>query len=113
MRCVLYPGLRSGEIARLSTDDIGWEAGTIMLRLTKGRREDVSLIKITLHIKPANGSTHLGMRSVAAETGIYKSSVPAALIAPRDRRYGNHPPWHRGRQQPGALEPVLNFVCEA
>lgn len=41
VRCALDLGLRSGEIARLSLDDIDWEAGTITLRRTKGRREDV------------------------------------------------------------------------
>ena len=33
------------------------------------------LIKTTLHTKPTNGSTHWSVRSVAAETGISKSSV--------------------------------------
>jgi putative transposase len=33
------------------------------------------LIKTTLHTKPASGSTHWSVRSVAAETGISKSSV--------------------------------------
>ena len=33
------------------------------------------LIKMTLHTKPADGSTHWSVRSVAAETGISKSSV--------------------------------------
>jgi putative transposase len=33
------------------------------------------LIKTTLHTKPANGATHWSVRSVAAETGISKSSV--------------------------------------
>ena len=33
------------------------------------------LIKTTLHTKPANGSTHWSVRSVAAETGISKTSV--------------------------------------
>jgi integrase/recombinase XerC len=41
VRCMLDLGLRSGEVARLSMDDIDWHAGTITLRLTKGRREDV------------------------------------------------------------------------
>ncbi|HEY4956251.1 MAG TPA: IS630 family transposase, partial [Caldimonas sp.] len=34
-----------------------------------------SLIKTTLHTKPADGSTHWSVRGVAAETGISKSSV--------------------------------------
>jgi site-specific recombinase XerD len=41
VRCALDLGLRSGEVARLSMDDIDWDAGTITLRRTKGRREDV------------------------------------------------------------------------
>ncbi len=41
VRCALDLGLRSGEVACLSLDDIDWEAGTITLRRTKGRREDV------------------------------------------------------------------------
>ena len=41
VRCALDLGLRSGEVARLSLDDIDWRAGTITLRHTKSRREDV------------------------------------------------------------------------
>ena len=41
VRCMLDLGLRSGEVARLSLDDVDWEVGTITLRRTKGRREDV------------------------------------------------------------------------
>lgn len=41
VRCALDLGLRSGEVARLGLDDIDWDAGTLTLRRTKGRREDV------------------------------------------------------------------------
>jgi len=41
VRCALDLGLRRGEVARLSLDDIDWRAGTITLRCTKGLREDV------------------------------------------------------------------------
>jgi site-specific recombinase XerD len=41
VRCMLDLGLRSGEVARLSLDDIDWDDGTITLRRTKGRREDI------------------------------------------------------------------------
>lgn len=41
VRCALDLGLRSSEVAHLNLDDIDWEAGTITLRRTKGRREDV------------------------------------------------------------------------
>ncbi len=41
VRCALDLGLRCGEIAALSLDDIDWRAGTIILRKTKSRREDI------------------------------------------------------------------------
>jgi site-specific recombinase XerD len=41
VRCALDLGLRCGEIAKLALDDIDWRAGTITLRRTKGRREDI------------------------------------------------------------------------
>jgi site-specific recombinase XerD len=41
LRCALDLGLRSGEIARLSLDDIDWRASTLTLRHTKGGREDL------------------------------------------------------------------------
>ncbi|MBO1915966.1 tyrosine-type recombinase/integrase [Providencia rettgeri] len=40
-------GLRIGEIARLSLDDIDWVSGTITLRRTKGRRDDVMPLPVT------------------------------------------------------------------
>jgi site-specific recombinase XerD len=47
VRCALDLGLRIGEIARLSLDDIDWAAGTITLRRTKGRRDDVMPLPAT------------------------------------------------------------------
>jgi site-specific recombinase XerD len=41
VRCALDLGLRSNEIANLGLDDIDWRAGTVTLRRTKSRREDV------------------------------------------------------------------------
>jgi integrase len=41
VRCALDLGLRSGEVAGLGLDDIDWRAGTITLRRTKSRREDM------------------------------------------------------------------------
>jgi len=41
VRCAVDLGLRSGEIAALTLDDIDWEAGTLSLRKTKSRREQV------------------------------------------------------------------------
>ena len=39
VRCAADLGLRSGEIAGLSQDDINWRDGVVTLRKTKGRRE--------------------------------------------------------------------------
>lgn len=41
VRCAVDLGLRSAEIAALTLDDIAWEAGTLTLRRTKSRREQV------------------------------------------------------------------------
>jgi integrase/recombinase XerC len=41
VRCAVDLGLRSGEIAALSLDDIDWRCGTLTLRNTKSRREQV------------------------------------------------------------------------
>ncbi|WP_392435828.1 site-specific integrase (plasmid) [Yersinia sp. HM-2024] len=47
VRCALDLGLRTAEIARLSLDDIDWVTGTITLRRTKGRRDDVMPLPAT------------------------------------------------------------------
>ena len=41
VRCAADLGLRGAEIAALTLDDIDWEAGTLTLRKTKSRREQV------------------------------------------------------------------------
>lgn len=41
VRCALDIGLRSSEVAKLGLDDIDWRAGTVTLRRTKSRRQDV------------------------------------------------------------------------
>jgi site-specific recombinase XerD len=41
VRCALDMGLRASEIAKLSLSDIDWQTGTVMLRRTKSRREDI------------------------------------------------------------------------
>lgn len=41
VRCAVDLGLRSGEIATLTLDDIDWRDGTVTLRKTKSRREQV------------------------------------------------------------------------
>jgi site-specific recombinase XerD len=41
VRCALDMGLRGGEVAKLMLADIDWRAGTVMLRRTKSRRQDI------------------------------------------------------------------------
>jgi site-specific recombinase XerD len=41
VRCAVDLGLRSGEVAELGLDDINWRTGTVTLRKTKSRREQV------------------------------------------------------------------------
>ncbi len=41
VRCALDMGLRAGEIANLSIDDIDWREGTVTLKGTKSRRQDI------------------------------------------------------------------------
>jgi integrase/recombinase XerC len=41
VRCAVDLGLRVSEVAKLGLDDIDWRGGTVTLRRTKSRREDV------------------------------------------------------------------------
>jgi integrase/recombinase XerC len=47
VRCALDLGMRVGEIAKLALADIDWQAGTITLRSTKSRREDILPLPIS------------------------------------------------------------------
>jgi site-specific recombinase XerD len=81
VRCALDLGLRSIEVARLGLDDIDWRAGTVTLRRTKGRREDV------LPLPAATG------RAIAAYLKFERPqttnrAVFVRRIAPRDQPIG-------------------------
>lgn len=81
VRCALDLGLRSGEIAKLGLDDIDWRAGTITLRQTKGRREDV------LPLPKATGqaiATYLERERPKTKN----RAVFVRHIAPRDQAIG-------------------------
>ncbi|MCB1955946.1 MAG: tyrosine-type recombinase/integrase [Rhodocyclaceae bacterium] len=63
VRCALDMGLRAGEIANLSIDDIDWREGTVTLKGTKSRRQDILPLPMTTgqaladylqHERPAN-----------------------------------------------------------
>ncbi|MEN9480423.1 MAG: phage-related integrase [Pseudomonadota bacterium] len=74
VRCALDLGLRSGEVARIGLDDINWRAGTIRLRQTKGRREDLLPLPVTTgkaiadylqHERPKTSNRAVFVRHVA------------------------------------------------
>lgn len=74
VHCALDLGLRSGEVARISLDDIDWRAGTITLRHTKGRREDVLPLPVATgkaiaaylkHERPTTSNRAVFVRHVA------------------------------------------------
>jgi integrase/recombinase XerC len=47
VRCALDLGMRAGEIAKLALADIDWQAGTVTLRSTKSRRENILPLPIS------------------------------------------------------------------
>ena len=49
-------GLRAGEVAALTLDDIGWRHGEIVIRGKGGRRERLPLIRRTFGPMPPAGS---------------------------------------------------------
>lgn len=68
VRCALDMGLRAGEIANLSIDDIDWREGTVTLKGTKSRRQDILPLPMTTgqaladylqHERPATASRAL------------------------------------------------------
>ncbi|HUI58596.1 MAG TPA: site-specific integrase [Steroidobacteraceae bacterium] len=81
VRCALDLGLRSGEVARLSLDDIDWRAGTITLRHTKGRREDVLPL-------PATTGAAIAAYLKEERPKTRNRAVFVRHIAPRDQPVG-------------------------
>ena len=74
VRLALDLGLRVGEIARLELADFDWRAGTVTLKLTKSRRQDVlplpaatgqALAEYLQHERPASTLPTLFVRRVA------------------------------------------------
>jgi len=81
VRCALDLGLRSGEVARISLDDIDWRAGTITLRHTKGRREDVLPL-------PASTGEAIAEYLKNERPKTHNRAVFVRHIAPRDALVG-------------------------
>ena len=71
VRCALDMGLRAGEIANLSIDEIDWREGTVTLKGTKSRRQDIlplpmatgqALADYLQHERPATPSRAIFVR---------------------------------------------------
>lgn len=71
VRCALDMGLRAGEIANLLIDDINWREGTLTLKGTKSRRQDIlplpmatgqALADYLQHERPATPSRAIFVR---------------------------------------------------
>ncbi len=81
VRCALDLGLRSCEVATLGLDDIDWRAGTVTLRKTKSRREDV------LPLPRTTGSAIAAYLKFERPRTRHRA-VFARLVAPRERPIG-------------------------
>jgi integrase/recombinase XerC len=74
VRCALDLGLRCGEIATLAMEDIDWRAGTITLRKTKSRRQDIlplpettgrAIVEYLKHERPPTDRRAVFVRHIA------------------------------------------------
>ena len=81
LRCALDLGLRSGEIARLSLDDIDWRASTVTLRHTKGGREDLLPL-------PATTANAIAAYLKQERPRTTNRALFVRLTAPRDQLVG-------------------------
>jgi Site-specific recombinase XerD len=104
VRCALDMGLRAGEIANLSINDIDWRAGTVTLKGTKSRRQDILPLPITTgqafadylqHERPANPSRALFLcrresRDVPVTTYVIQNVIRRACQRAGLRGSGSH-----------------------
>lgn len=81
VRCALDIGLRSSEVANLQLTDIDWRAGTVMLRRTKSRRQDILPLPAATGQALANYVRHERPKTT-------NSAVFVRRMAPRDKPIG-------------------------
>jgi len=81
VRCALDMGLRSGEIAKLMLADIDWRTGTVTLKRTKSRRQDV------LPLPPSTGQA-LAEYLRHERPATTNPAVFVRCLAPRDQPIG-------------------------
>ena len=97
VRCGLDMGLRSGEIAKLALPDIDWHTGTVTLRHTKSRREDVlplpaptgqAIVDYLRFERPTSHSSALFVRHKAPRGVPISSHAVRRVIRDAYRRIG-------------------------
>jgi integrase len=74
VRCALDLGLRSCEIAHLMLSDIDWRAGTVVLKGTKSRRQDILPLPMTTGEALADYLQH--ERSTTKNPGVFVRCMP-------------------------------------
>lgn len=97
VRCALDLGLRAGEIAQLMISDIDWQAGTLTMRATKSRRQDVlplpvetgeALADYLIHERPRSASAAVFVRALKPHDRPVTSSAVQKVITHALRRSG-------------------------
>jgi len=97
VRCALDMGLRCGEIAHLMLNDIDWRTGTVTLRGTKSRRQDVlplpmetgqALADYLQHERPAVNHPAIFVRQIAGQVHPITSAAIQKVIKRACRRIG-------------------------
>ncbi len=97
VRCAVDLGLRSGEIAALSLDDIDWRAGTVKLRKTKSCREQLlplpeptgrALAAYLEHERPRSALRAIFVRRVAPDDRLVGADLVRKTIREAYRRAG-------------------------
>lgn len=94
-QCMLVLGLRAGEVARLSLDDIDWRTGVVGLPSTKGRRTDKlplptsvgeALVEYLRYGRPPSSERRVFVRHVRPLGMALSSSAVSRVIRAAVRR---------------------------
>jgi len=94
-------GLRAGEVVSLTLDDIDWEAGELVIRSSKGGRQDrmplprdvgQALATYLRQGRPACGSRRVFLCAKAPRRGFTSSVAVCTIVRRALARAGLHPP---------------------
>lgn len=97
IRCALDMGLRRGEIAKLMLADIDWRAGTVTLKSTKSRRQDIlplpestgqALADYLRHERPITSNPAVFVRRLAPHDQPIGADAIARVIRDAYQRIG-------------------------